>query len=115
MSNYIAEGATEHGSNQFGQFIKFQNGVMLCWRKFLATPTYVSTWGSMYYYAIFGWQYAANFTEKPVVFVYNTDGNTFLIGQIQVDEWHIIKCELMRAVNDTSQSEFEFLAIGRWK
>lgn len=111
----LKDSAIIHGNNEFGRYIKFSNGVLICWRYVSTTPTYISQWGNLFHYEIQNFQFPYVFADAPFVQVSNIGGHTFLTGQIQRNEARIIKAELMKNEQSISNCEFYILAVGRWK
>lgn len=57
-----------HGSNGNGEFIKFYNGIMICWQNIYLNISIDRPYGVLYS-ALWTWTYAQNFTSTPSVSV----------------------------------------------
>ena len=118
MSTYVV--AT--GSNQYGSSIKYDNGIMICWR--ITNPIEVSVttqWGNLYYGKINDYyRFPAYFIETPFV-IYDILPTTSLgafklpysaptITSEKIDELYV-----GRATSATTTVRTYIIAIGKWK
>src|SRR5690606_20283793 len=56
----------EMGSNSNGEYVRWENGVQVCWRKITGLTT-TNTQGNIYGSLIQSWTYPAAFTSAPSV------------------------------------------------
>ena len=110
-------GTTEYGANGLGHYLKYPNGVLMCWRYVTLIPQLISSggWGGIDIYQYVGLTFPHAFVDEPYVNISNIGGGTYTLGQIQRSATEIIKIELFRPFSDSARSEFYIFAIGRWK
>lgn len=111
----LKEHSIEHGNNEFGRFVKFYNGVLICWRYISISPYYMYPWGNMHFFAFQNMQYSHIFVDAPFVSITNIGGSTYIVGQVKRDNEKITECELFKHDNNVKGAEFYIFAIGRWK
>ena len=108
----------ETGSNANGNYIKWSNGLMVCYKKITLTLQCSSQWGSMYESQAFSFgNHAQEFIATPYVFVKDV-GRTGIVEGIQfISKTSCGSTWIMRPTKDTSSNEyiFDYLAIGMWK
>ena len=111
----LKDSAIIHGNNEFGRYIKFSNGDLICWRYIRTTPNYVSTWGNFNFFNFINIQFPHEFADPPFVSVTVISGPTYILGQVKRDAVKLIECELFKNDSAVQQGEFYMFAIGRWK
>lgn len=105
----------ETGSNDNGNYIKFANGIMICY----ATKT-TSTVESSGAYSYGTWTYPVSFAEKPVVFAtannwtgYGTMTKVLSTASGSLFMSTSIDLSTAKAISRTDN--VNLLAIGKWK
>ena len=112
----------ESGSNQYGYYIKFGDGTMICCREISVTLDVSNAWGSLYYgQDATEWTFAKTFSEVPKVLcsIRNTSSNSCM--QIGYNAPVITKSSYknIAVARPTANSSVSVIvtifAIGRWK
>src|SRR5690606_32303717 len=57
----------EMGSNSNGEYVRWENGLQVCWWKESVSHTHPNATGSIYRSDIITWTYPASFVSAPVV------------------------------------------------
>lgn len=112
----------ESGSNSNGQYIKFADGTMICYKNFSGTAKITQSWFNLYETSSanaldFG-NYPQEFKETPLLFTQFYGGNSQWI-----DAWldnsrtasKVGKAIVCSASSKTAGAYYFILAIGRWK
>ena len=108
----------ESGSNDDGEWIKFENGIMVCCKQVTFTATCNNQWGSMYESEQIDFGYMPQeFIEIPTIVTGNLSRTALLEGFQQTTKSHFGLTWIMRPVIDTSSATYiiHLIAIGRWK
>ena len=121
LNNKIGE-VVESGSNNYGNYIKFSDGTMICYRKATATIDCSIPWGSLYAgMDATKWYFAQEFTEVPTVELSlhtKSSASAFLINysppEITTESIRILGVA-RPTVGTNVQAEFHIFAIGKWK
>ena len=115
-------GIVESGSNNYGNWIKFEDGTMICTRTITVTIDCTNSWGSLYYGENYDkFNFAQSFIEPPILNLqYNATGSLSFIpiaySEIVIDKDGFKKIEIARPNSATGVSvEVYFIAIGKWK
>ena len=115
-------GIVESGSNNYGNWIKFEDGTMICTRTITVTIDCTNSWGSLYYGENYDkFNFAQSFIEPPILNLqYNATGSLSFIpiaySEIVIDKDGFKKIEIARPSSATGVSvEVYFIAIGKWK
>ena len=115
-------GIVESGSNNYGNWIKFEDGTMICTRTVTVTIDCTNSWGSLYYGENYDkFNFAQSFIEPPILNLqYNATGSLSFIpiaySEIVIDKDGFKKIEIARPNSATGVSvEVYFIAIGKWK
>ena len=115
-------GIVESGSNNYGNWIKFKDGTMICTRTITVTIDCTNSWGSLYYGENYDkFNFAQSFIEPPILNLqYNATGSLSFIpiaySEIVIDKDGFKKIEIARPTSATGVSvEVYFIAIGKWK
>ena len=115
-------GIVESGSNNYGNWIKFEDGTMICTRTITVTIDCTNSWGSLYYGENYDkFNFAQSFIEPPILNLqYNATGSLSFIpiaySEIVIDKDGFKKIEIARPTSATGVSvEVYFIAIGKWK
>ena len=118
--NYV-NGIVESGSNENGNWIKYNDGTMICTKKHTGTANVNVALGSIFYngyYAMAG-DLPQNFIEAPYYYATNVESEWEIWGlqtkPVTATNW-ATRVDLMSA---TSQSDkpitITMIAIGKWK
>ena len=112
----------ESGSNSNGEYIKFSDGTMICYKKFSGTAKITESWYNLYETSSanaldFG-NYPQEFKETPLLFTQFYGENSQWI-----DAWldntrtasKVGKAIVCSASSKTAGAYYFILAIGRWK
>lgn len=120
--NNSVNGIVESGSNNYGNWIKFEDGTMICTRTITVTIDCTNSWGSLYYGENYDkFNFAQSFIEPPILNLqYNATGSLSFIpiaySEIVIDKDGFKKIEIARPNSATGVSvEVYFIAIGKWK
>lgn len=108
----------ETGSNEDGQWIKFDNGIMICTKIITTTVTCNKEWGSVYESEqIDLGKMAQPFIEIPTILTGNIGRTGILEGFQQTTNENFGYTWLMRPVLDTHEAEYNLhlTAIGKYK
>ncbi len=108
----------ESGSNTNGEYIKFSDGTMICYK---VTDTIAMNidiaWGSMYEGSVDIGQFPANFTETPAISA-SPFGSGMLVEQAGANatqnSWGLVTAVRPTPVQNVS-ARFYLIAIGKWK
>lgn len=120
---YIARKMTdskivESGSNENGNWIKWEDGTMMCCKQVTFTATCNNQWGSMYEseQIDFG-EMPQEFIEIPTIVTGNLSRTALLEGFQQTTNSHFGFNWIMRPVIDTHSATYEIhlIAFGDWK
>lgn len=110
------------GSNSYGNWIKFEDGTMICTRTIAVTIDCTNSWGTLYY----GqnnekFNFAQNFIEPPILNLqYSVTGAMSFIpivySGIVIDKDGFKRIEIARPNSVTNVGvKVYFIAIGKWK
>ena len=108
----------ETGSNEDGQWIKFDNGIMICTKINTTTVTCNKEWGSVYESEqIDLGKMAQPFIEIPTILTGNIGRTGIIEGFQQITNENFGYTWLMRPVLDTHEAEYNLhlTAIGKYK
>lgn len=109
----------ESGSNENGDYIKFSNGTMICFKQVITQVKIDNPFGSMYETSSsvnFG-DYAKEFKEVPLIFPYVINRTALLEGMNMQTTTSFGMTWLMRPVADVDINTYtiNLFAIGKWK
>lgn len=115
--NYI-NNIIESGSNANGNWIKYSDGTMFCWRRITFTSISFNTaWGSVYESASqsFG-DTPQTFISTPAIFT-SADSAAYagVEGIHNASTTSYGEAQLFRPVNGSATVALNILAIGKWK
>lgn len=115
--NYV-NNIIESGSNANGNYIKYADGTMLCWRRITFTGiAFNSAWGSVYESASqsFG-ATPQTFISTPAIFT-SVDNAAYagVEGIHNASTTSYGEAQLFRPVNGSATVALNILAIGKWK
>ena len=121
-SELASKGIVESGSNANGNYIKYGDGTMLCWKRKEVTVAINHAWGSLYENQTpeaLG-NYAQEFISKPMIQASIAPDVGYpgaLIARVeQGTESSFGNVVLLRPVSTSSQTyQVDLLAIGQWK
>lgn len=108
----------ESGSNDYGNWIKYADGTMICTKTLNWTGDVITNWGSLYEttYIDLG-QYAQEFIEKPIININQASQDGGWIETIyntsKTNVGEVIVCRATQRQN--VKYIFNIIAIGRWK
>lgn len=112
----------ESGSNSNGTWLKYDNGIMICYKKFSGTAKITQSWYNLYETpsseALDFGNYPQEFIEAPLVFTQFSGGNSQWI-----DAWidntktasKVGKAIVCSASSKTAGAYYNIIAIGKWK
>lgn len=110
------------GSNSYGNWIKFEDGTMICTRTIAVTIDCTNSWGSLYYGQNNDkFNFAQSFIEPPILNLqYSVTGAMSFIpivySGIVIDKDGFKRIEIARPNSVTNVGvKVYFLAIGKWK
>lgn len=110
------------GSNSYGNWIKFEDGTMICTRTIAVTIDCTNSWGSLYYGQNNDkFNFAQSFIEPPILNLqYSMTGAMSFIpivySGIVIDKDGFKKIEIARPNSVTNVGvKVYFIAIGKWK
>lgn len=112
----------ESGSNSNGTWIKYDNGIMICYKNFSGTVKITQSWYSLYETSAanaldFG-NYPQSFIETPLVFTQFYGGNSQWVNG-WVDNTRtaskVGKAVVCSASSKTAGAYYNIIAIGKWK
>lgn len=110
------------GSNSYGNWIKFEDGTMICTRTFETAINCTNSWGTLYYgQNNTKYNFAQNFIEPPILNLqYSATGALSFIpiaySKIVIDEDGFKRIEIARPNSATNVGvKVYFIAIGKWK
>lgn len=110
------------GSNSYGNWIKFEDGTMICTRTITVTIDCTNSWGSLYYGQNNDkFNFAQSFIEPPILNLqYNATGSLSFIpivySNIVIDKDGFKRIEIARPNSATGVTvKVYFIAIGKWK
>ena len=107
----------ESGTNENGNWIKYADGTMICWKTYSFTANFNTAWGSVYECPEqnFG-ATAQTFISVPTIFGNNGNGaHAILEGISETTVNSFGKCILFRPVSGGANLKINLLAIGKWK
>lgn len=118
--NYI-NGIIESGNNSNGNWIKFNDGTMICTKKHMGTATVNAALGNIFYngyYAMAG-NLPQSFIEAPYYYATNIESEWEIWGiqtkPVTATNW-AARVDLMSATSQTDKPiTITMIAIGRWK
>ena len=110
------------GSNSYGNWIKFEDGTMICTRTIAVTIDCTNSWGSLYYGQNNDkFNFAQSFIEPPILNLqYSMTGAMSFIpivySGIVIDKDGFKRIEIARPNSVTNVGvKVYFIAIGKWK
>lgn len=110
------------GSNTYGNWIKFEDGTMICTRTIAVTIDCTNSWGSLYYGQNNDkFNFAQSFIEPPILNLqYSVTGAMSFIpivySGIVIDKDGFKRIEIARPNSVTNVGvKVYFIAIGKWK
>lgn len=110
------------GSNSYGNWIKFEDGTMICTRTIAVTIDCTNSWGSLYYGQNNDkFNFAQSFIEPPILNLqYSATGAMSFIpivySGIVIDKDGFKRIEIGRPNSVTNVGvKVYFIAIGKWK
>lgn len=122
IENAINAIIVESGSNANGNYIKWSDGTMICYKNFSGTVKITESWYNLYETSAanaldFG-NYPQSFIETPLLFTQFYGGNSQWING-WVDNTRtaskVGKAIVCSASSKTAGAYYNILAIGRWK
>lgn len=107
----------ESGSNANGNYIKYYDGTMICYKTVTATVAMTTAWGSLYEGTMNLGNWAASFISVPHVQITNASATGAMIEsyEIQPTTSGAGQIFLARGNSFTSNVTINVFAIGRWK
>ena len=116
----------EMGSNSNGTYVRWENGLQICWRSVSQTdraPSAQTTQSLTVFRDVYTWSFPAAFSVAPMVLVSNprlfSGGSaathhmvTGYVGSVTVTSANII-CESLKTFDAIDRESL--LAVGRWK
>ena len=113
----IYDNSFESGSNANGNYIKFNDGTMICYKTVTGSVEITTAWGSLYEGALALGDWAASFTSAPNVNITNV-GTAGAIAECfsQVPTATSAGSIFLTRPNSTTTNvTLSVMAIGRWK
>lgn len=119
--DYI-NGIVESGSNEYGNWIKYNDGTMICTRTISMTISCTQQWGSLYYGTNTDqWNFSQTFIAPPIMSIkcIKTGNGSFFAGEytdLEIGNSYFKNIDIMRpnSFNDIALS-VHIIAIGKWK
>lgn len=113
----------ESGENQYGSYIKFSDGTMICRGKLVKTGIINKKWGGLYYTEIGQQPYPQPFAEPPEIAFACVGHTSFFVNSYfsssatdYFKKHNTPRVDGCRPVADTQKQDYEvsYIAIGRW-
>ena len=107
----------ESGTNSNGNWIKYADGTMMCWKTYSFTANFNTAWGPVYECPEqnFG-ATAQTFISVPTIFGNNGNGAHAILEGISGTTVNSFgKCILFRPVSGGANVKINLLAIGKWR
>ena len=116
IENAINE-IVESGSNANGNYIKYNDGTMICYKEVSSSVAFDTTWGSLKEGSLELGNYAQEFITKPNVQITNISGVGAIIESFSPEptKTSIGKLYVVRPTTYTGTVKIAVLATGRWK
>lgn len=114
---YLYGTIIEEGSNDYGSWVKFSSGTMICTGEFTSITKITSVIESGFYkYISVDKPFAQPFIEKPRINV-TPVGDWCMIGYVTIDKSAIRYITYYAFNADTSDKTYKnhYIAIGKWK
>ena len=110
----------ESGSNSNGDYIKYSDGHMECYKTIIVTGINItSQWGNLYENSNDIWlgNFAQTFKERPTVSLTKSDGHgCFIQVHDNISTTSAGRCYVASATSRSNASlTFEIIAKGKWK
>ena len=106
----------ESGSNDNGSWIKYSDGIMICYRKIEKTVAITNAYGTLYKGIIEDINFPQSFASIPYCLAQNNGANHIIIGQCQdISTTKIGKIEIWSSMTTTTYVVPVIIAIGKWK
>ena len=119
LVNAINSTIVESGTNENGTYIKYDNGIMICFKTITITGVNINgSWGTLYESgAIQLGDFAQTFKERPTVIIEKSAGQgSWLELNDNITTTSAGRCYVVSAVSSTNKSlTFEITAFGKWK
>ena len=120
--NNTINGIVESGSNEYGNWIKYNDGTMICTRTISMTISCTQQWGSLYYGTNTDqWNFSQTFIAPPIMSIkcIKTGNSSFFDGEytgLEIGNSYFKNIDIMRpnSFNDIALS-VHIIAIGKWK
>ena len=113
---------TESGTNQYGNWIKYSDGTMICTRTMPITISCNKQWGSLYYGTNTDtWNFPQTFIAPPIMSIkcINTGSGSFFAGEytgLEIGNSYFKNIDIIRPNSYNNIEVFvHCIAIGRWK
>ena len=121
-ANYI-NGLISSGSNNNGDYVKFSDGTMICYKKVTGTTNIASSWGSLYQSSSINLgSWAETFASSPVVSVYPQSqyGTQFMLSSNDsADTTSTTNAGSVILVRPNSRNDVAYvlyvIGIGKWQ
>lgn len=109
----------ESGTNANGTYIKYDGGIMICFKTITITGVNINnSWGALYESgAIQLGDFAQTFSKRPTIIVENSDGQgCWLELYDNMSPTSAGRCFVASAVSSTNKNlTFEIIAFGEWE
>ena len=119
LVNAINSTIVESGTNENGTYIKYDNGIMFCFKTITITGVNInSSWGTLYESdAIQLGDLAQTFSERPTIIIEKSAGQgSWLELNDNITTTSAGRCYVVSAVSSTNRNlTFEITAFGKWK
>ncbi|MCK9288488.1 MAG: DUF859 domain-containing protein [Sphaerochaetaceae bacterium] len=116
VASHLAESASKHitesGSNENGNYIKFDDGTMICFFAVAVSTPITAAAGALFTSADVTWTYPATFPygESPAISVSAAGGWSYIRALANAS----VRFKLINSISGTS-AFYTCIAIGRWK
>ena len=120
LSDVIDNMAVEIGSNTYGSYIKFANGIMICYGSSGITMTFEKTQDAFYRAIVsspFTFPYSFQSTPSVQVMVSTSNSSDYLASVVkcQVSTSKIVEVQLIHPLGSSGHTTLSYIAIGKWK
>lgn len=111
----------ESGSNSNGNYIKYSDGTMICYKTVTGTAQITEQYYGYFYHTPDGkyfnlGDYAMPFIERPICSIQFRGGNCQWIGSMQNQSaTHAGDLQILSVTSKTAGAYYDVIAIGRWK
>ena len=115
---YLSNTFAVYGSNTNGKYLKFDNGVLICWKAVSITANCTTAWGSVYESQMIdlgSYAYSFKSGNTPQVSLASRGINATFEGLADASTTTIGKVRMWRPTSASQSGYIDVVAIGIWK